>query len=911
MAKQHFYSRVPARVSMYNRADGFDTFAHSEGLDREFVERELSAVYENKLSKNDMEAVRKGLMPVVYSQYCLRCGSLVQSCIRYLPKDYTGERSAYLCHTLIPSDYERALLSSKGNAPLNPDMFTTDVTVFDFMSPEAKADPCYPEKDYVPSAAGDPKVLIGKYDPETLKSFLFAFLSVLCAKGKNIYFKLPCSDEGVSAEALELISLVTAVIPYHLRKGISFVTYVTDPAQHAQVKIKAVSEHCPEIPAAKGVFLDFGTGLVTGMPGADIVAKAPVSFFYSLLEDAAVRDEFLLFIHKAVQTVPSLEKLNMKTLSDLVFLFGGASGLFPQETVLPADENVYELFCIYEKYRAALGEEYRRNVYKCLERYPQRHTAIPKNIFTKLSRLYPSEVHCAKRIAMNTVLELIHTDIMRDKLFTFVKNNYDGEDADIRAVINADLCRVFYGGFLQPQILSFFSEHFSQEPEGTQNAVFEKLMLTIRTEAVQPKILEFMENNYENLSDGQKEHFYKTFFEMLPECDALSQQLICFVNGRIENETEQRKQEIAAELARLLENDSRKKEHRLLPMLCREPGFCCDTVIRLVFGQWSTRKIFDEYLELLSRKTVRVKTEELFHILDLVSNMEESAQGKLITPLEQLYADNPVGTDLYDWLEADAIAEQKLAEGNNAFACLFRVKVTQPAITNALTDVFDSKLRRDGLEVISRYAQSNMDIADTEQYKPIKIYLQLENAVKKNDVKTVFGCLKALPEDAVLRANMAGYIKACLLNQQTQNAEQTMLCVMSIHYLTNGTLVSETVYQTCKEHFIQQQYALQGQKANVTKAAREGVCSAAEWILNTLITACKTGTVFAEAICADREGLDAFLSGFSADYGKGAHKWVISHVAQAPAELMAVIRGSLDGIKLQTVSLWSKLFKKQ
>ena len=64
-------------------------------------ERELSAVYENKLGKQDAEAVRTGKMPVVYSQCCLRSGQLVQSCVSYLPKDYTGERSAYLCHSLI------------------------------------------------------------------------------------------------------------------------------------------------------------------------------------------------------------------------------------------------------------------------------------------------------------------------------------------------------------------------------------------------------------------------------------------------------------------------------------------------------------------------------------------------------------------------------------------------------------------------------------------------------------------------------------------------------------------------------------------------------------------------------------------------------------------------------------------
>ena len=107
MALQHFYSRVPARVSMYNRADGFDTFAQSADLQREFVERELAPVYENKLSKNDVTAIRKNQMPCVYTQCVTRSGALLQNCISYLPLDYTGERSAYLSHSLIYSENEK------------------------------------------------------------------------------------------------------------------------------------------------------------------------------------------------------------------------------------------------------------------------------------------------------------------------------------------------------------------------------------------------------------------------------------------------------------------------------------------------------------------------------------------------------------------------------------------------------------------------------------------------------------------------------------------------------------------------------------------------------------------------------------------------------------------------------------
>lgn len=907
MAKQHFYSRVPARISMFNRADGFDTFAHSEGLDREFIEKELSAVYENKLAKKDMEAVRQGQMPKVYSQHCLRSGCLVQSCIQYLPKDYTGERSAYLCNTLVLTEQERELLSSRGNAPLNPEMFETDVSKFDFLSQQAEAASSYPEKTYIPCAAADPAALPSKYDPETLKSFILALLTVLCAKGKGIYFKLSQPDEEVSAEALELIGSVMQVIPYHLRKTVSFATYVTEPGQYAQVKMKAVSADCPEIPPAKGIFLDFATGLVTGMPGSEVVAKAPVNFFYSLLEDKAVRDEFLLFVHKAVQTLPSLEKLNMKTLSDLVFLFGGASGLYPQETILPSDEKVYELLCIYEKYREALGEEHRKNVYRCIERYPQHHAAIPKNVFSKLSRLYPGEVHSAKRMAMDAVLELIHTDIMRDKLFTFVKNNYDGEDADIRAAINANLCRVFYGGFLQPQILTFFSEHFSQEPEETQNAIFEKLMLTIRTDSVQPKILAFLEQNYESLSEGQKQLFYNTFYEMLPECDALAQQLIFLVNGKVEKESAQRKETLAEGLKRLLENDAEKQEHRLMPMLCKAPGFCCDTVIRLVFGPWNSREIFGEYLGQLAQKTVVEKTEELFHILDLTISMGEAAQRKLIAEFEGLFSVNLENTNLYHWLDADRIAGEHVQEGKGSFVYLFRMKVVQPAVTHRLAEVFDTRLRKDGLACIQQYVKTNEAVEKSQQYGPIGSFLRLQAAAEQQDTKTVFFCLQSLPRDETLRRDMASYIRGCLLNQRELPLEQIALYSMSVAYLTTGGLLSDGVYETCKEFCVGIQYQLQGAKVNAAKALKDGACAAAELLLGYWITAAGVSQEFGENF---QEGLDGFLRAFVMDYGKGGNKWITAQLSRAPAQLMSKVRQSLVGIKPRTGSFLSKLLGK-
>ncbi len=66
MSQQHFYSRVPAKMSIFNRADGFDTFAYSDGLEREFIEKDLAAIYDNKPSKNDAALIRDGKLAPVY-----------------------------------------------------------------------------------------------------------------------------------------------------------------------------------------------------------------------------------------------------------------------------------------------------------------------------------------------------------------------------------------------------------------------------------------------------------------------------------------------------------------------------------------------------------------------------------------------------------------------------------------------------------------------------------------------------------------------------------------------------------------------------------------------------------------------------------------------------------------------------
>ena len=907
MAKQHFYSRVPARGSLYNRADGFDTFAHSEGLSREFVERELSAVYENKLGKQDAEAVRTGQMPAVYSQSCLRSGALVQSCVSYLAKDYTGERSTYLCHSLVLSEEEkRSAFWGAGQALLNPEMLISNADSFDLSA--QIADDHYPEKAYVPGMAGDPKELTKCYDTETVKSFLFAVLSALCAKGKTVYFKLSCKDAEASREALKFIDMIASVIPYHLRENISFVTYVTDPAQYSHVKLKCVSADCPENLLSKGIFVDLGTNHVSGMPASDVVAKAPVNFFYSLLEDATIRNEFLLFVDKAVKAVPELEKLNMKTLSDLVFLFGGASGLYDQNKVLPTDEDVLTFLSSYEKYRTALGEESRCNAYKCLDRYPNGHTAIPKNIFTKVSRMYGAEESSVKRIFMNVVLELIHTDVMRDKLFTFLKNNYDSEEPEIQKVINADLCRVYYGGFLQLQILDFFHQHFAAEPEETQDMILDKLMLTIRTPSVQGKIVAFIDKHYAVFTDGQKQKLYETIYEMLPECDGLTQALVGCINAKMEAENSDYREQTAKMLAALLSADYKKKEHNLMPILAAKPGFCQDLVIGLAFGAWHTQKIHEEYMELLSQKKTMEKTQTLAHIFEIVPG--EKTQELLLAAIPQLYANTSDNADIYHWMEVETFAETELARHSSAVAARLCTEIFAPNVLQRIGDIYAVKQRQDGLQQLTQYAKDHPYVRDCEAYKAAATLRQLMDALENGDVGSTFRMLVVLLRSEERSSGMSTYVRTVLLNWESQAPEQAALCEMCCNALEGKGFLSEDTYMCCKTGYAQilsaEEEGLTGTKLNTAAA-----CNAAERILRIMRVAGKVDADLPQIICRDQEGMASFLSTFSEDYGRGADKWILATLEGAHELLIATCEQVMANIKPRKKSFLAMLFGKK
>lgn len=914
MAHQHFYSRVPARVSMYNKFDGFDTFAHSQGLTREFIERELTIVYADKLSKNDMSIVRKGQIKPVYYQVMLKSGKLVQSCLTFLPLDYTGERSAYFTHTLVLTDEEkRQALVDYNNTMFNKELFKTDISSFNITSPNATPINDYEELNYTSNKLKDIQGIYKKYDPELVKEFIGAILLSLCKKGKNIFFKLDVNDDQLSSFSTDFINEIISILPYNLKQNLSFITYINDYSQFQTFKLKCVSSLCPEIYQERGVFFDFKINLVTGLDLEEIrINKSTINFLYSLLENNEMRIEFLKYVNNAIDNIPSLQNLNLKTLSDLIFLFCGTCGLFVEENIIPNDESVFEFFNIYEKYRLVLNEEYRMRAYKVLKRYPNNHLGIPKTVFAKISKLYPTEIKQAKRMAMDIVLELIHTDIMREKLFTFIVNNYEEEDIDTKKTINFDLCRVFYGGFMQPQILKHFTSNFSNEPIETQDQILEKLFLTIRTTSIQQKILEFIDIHYDIFTLEQKKKFYEMYFEMLPECDELASSLTKMVNKHSIKEDEELIDYIKSNLEKKLEADYRKKESNMLPILMYENGICLNKVIELIFKDWYQRKIYNHFFELLKLKDPITKTNILLDIFKIVPKMDINVLEKLLNSVNNIYEKDYNKTTLYTWIDLYNLVTQYYNKNKNEVLKHIKDEEITNGIINRLFDVFDSKLNNQGLDIISDFVKDNKKVKESENYKFIASYINMINNIKNNEFEKAFNIYSILPNDKQLRINIANHINTVIIDRKNQTLEQTLCFDMFASLLKEDKITLDKLYTQYKDIYKRQYFTKNGANANPKKAIEEACGNALKLMFDCCYEVTKTNKQIYEVIIKTDSRLKACIQDFVSTYGSKVKKWahaVIMH--REHTEFIDYFNKLMKESKPQSGKLFKRLFLKK
>ncbi len=760
MIYQHFYSRVPARKSMFRHTDGYDTFAKSEELEEEFIENELSAICDYRPTKYENILIWENKLPPVYCRFTAQSGEAVLSCLSYIPRDYTNERSSFLVHSLIlDGEDKRRALYGIGTKIIDPSAFVHDIGCFNLTS---SAPVVLPEvKEYAAARVGSLQPLAQNYTPKVMKRFIFALLCAACGKGKPIYVTLGKNASEVSQMALDLMNAVLQIFPGNIRENISFITYLSDYTKLNGFKVKFLPPDCMGIPSGKGyIFDNMSARAADGIRDEDYHAnEVTVEFFYGLLTDAALRNSFLRFCDRAAEKDASLREPKLKSIAGLVFLFRQYSNKFTEKEVLPDDGKVYELFCIYEKYCDALTPSERSVVLSCLNRYLRLHMPIPQNIFSKFCKLYPKEPPRSRTDAMKIILEMIHTDIMRDKLFAFIRNNYANEEKRSRSLICKDLCSVFYGGFLQPQILALFSQYFTEEEEPVRNMIVEKLLLTIRTAAIQDKILEFFETHRDVLTPRQKKKLYDTAYEMLSYGDDLSQKLVrlldlCFADESAESQASARGKIMEAVMV-----SRRKKSSRLLEQIMAADGFCKETVIRSVVTEHASQKIFEDLLGILCGGKITDFIGEFRYLRSIVTEPSEQADRRMYAILCELLPETLRRSDLYGVLSADDDLHTRMIGAWNGQTDALCTRISEallrPYAEECLCDAFRTKLRADGVEFLFEYALHHEYITRCENYRYLQAYAAIFDAIEAGDARKVADCFCDLPSAKSVCAEIA------------------------------------------------------------------------------------------------------------------------------------------------------------
>ena len=879
MSYQHFYSRVPARISLYNRRDGFDTFAQSAALNPEFVLGELSVLYAGKLELHAPLKIRKGEVPAVYSQALLPCGVLAQTAVGYIPSDFTGERSSYLAHTLILNDAEREAIFRDNRAGIfNPDMFITDISGFNITATNAVANANCQEVNYRPIAADDHKEYIEQFNPDMVKSFIYSVLAALCDNGREVFFRLPTEEAEASLNAVRFINCIAGLLPYELREKMSFVSYVSNPFAYPGFKIKGVSSSVTAIPPDHGVFYDFTTGMVTGQAVDYEKNQAFSSFLYSFYQYPKIKEKFHSLVKEVSAKCP-LFTLDLRTVKELSFLFWQCSGFYVEDSVLPTDEAICGLFDIYEKYREGLSISQKEQTYKCLNRYSEAQIAIPDGVFSRLSALYPTECVEAKAVALEVLLKLIHLDLMRETIFCFISRNYPGETDKVRAFIMSNLASVFYGGFIQTGILAFFDAHFANESVETKDVILDKLLLSIRTPEIQRHIVAVIDRHYQGLNAPQKLKICATCLEMIPLCDSLSVLLVDLINRRLGREGGDIFTLLDSKLTEALCYSLMSGNPTMAAMFIENPGFCEDLVMRYAIGMGQRYEII---IEMLAAMPAHKRIGKLVRAYRASKKISAEKYFAFIAKFSEVPL-NIAPSTLDEILRQDKIATITLSK---SVIDVFREYVIYPAVRRTIYQVF-KPMYGDGLEYIKKYAELHPKVLNSGEYQSLLEYHNLISKCNLGDSEDAFKIAEKFPKNQEIRADIAGYIKTHAYDPEIQDPETSVVFELLIDYLGSGEFKFDSLYEKYSEHY--ENYYAGGGIIGGIKSDLRGAASAIELVISAASGVCDASDELSNAVLDDESGLRQAISEFLSFYGPGAGRLLKKYTEDAYFEIEEMV----------------------
>lgn len=874
MAQQHYYSRVPARMSMFNKTDGFDTFACSKGIDLSFAEDTLGVVDEIKLTAAENAEIRAGRWSQSFVQFNADSGRAVQSLITYLPLDYTSERPGYMVHSLVLSEKERAeMLTDAGASPINTSLFVSDLASFDLLSADSQPDSDLPEPVYAvnPNTCGS--LLKEKCHPDTAKRFIYAVTAAICGKLRNLYILQDDAKAADPSYMLDIINSIYSVLPIQLRASLTFATRVNNLTHLPTVKIKgiAASSLSKDIPTAKGASIDLDSGKFTGIRDEDVAANIQsVELLYAMLDDAELQSAFFDFCRHVYDNTKQTSAPSLKMLFELTLLFKVGSGRYNESEILPTDDSVNDFLGLYGTYRDALPKDMRPVMINCIKRYSDAGIEIPKKAFGRVTKLYKDEPAETKNIIMQSTLDLIHTDAMRDKLFVFIKNCYDTEDDEMRDEIVSHLISVFYGGFLQHKLIEFFGEKYTTVSDAVRTELLQKVLLTIRTRDIREDLISFVDTVWQYLETDKKRSVIECYAEQLPEGDELAHELIKHLDTLLPSADELLQITATDLMTSALEAERSEESHPMLALFVPPVGFCAEHMAAWALSG-DDDGLFDEYVTLsVDSGTLKERIASLGSIYELASADGDDG-GKLCARITSAAATR-IDSAHCD-TDPDELFSLISALSGSAFDSSIKRDILHPLLAASLIKVFSCS--ETTVETLVEYKRVYGRLGDTRDFAKLISYLQFKKAFLTADIAAMFASCDGFGEDKAVRAAIGRYAMRDLSTDEDIAAKVRV--TLATAYLTTGSVKVGDCYLTLLEELMQK-YA---------ESRDDSLEKATVSLINTLLTAISEVYLSADTEDAAKRSLESDDSGIGdmaakafVQYGNPAKQYIKKRLSE-------------------------------
>lgn len=804
MIKQHFYSRVPSRVAMLYKMNGFDTFACSKDITDAIIEKDLSVVLEQKLTPSELADIRARKRDPIYAHFMISTGEVVESCISFLENDYSGERSSYMVHSLIfDSESERIIHNYKNSVAIDTTVFKNDLSEFNITGRDVRPDRNYPELDLkkVAFISSDLSTLLTEYDPLLFKKLIAAIILAISKKIKTVHVILPNNNID---KTVEFFNKLLQVFPYHLRKFISFAGIVNDFNRFSGFKLKVTDKAIGNAPISKGCTFNFITKETYGIKDSEIKHVAlTAEYLYYLIGNKDERHEMLDFVDYAYKRRSDSDELNdFKSINNILSLFRAGYPHYDTASIIPNDDATLLLFENYIRYMKQMPEEYRANIIKRLNKYPSTFTAFPKQMFSKYAKAYQLDCNASKHIFMNVCLDLIHLDLMRPQLFAFMKANYPYEDKEMQASIMRNLARVYNGEFLQEQILALFNKYFSRMDEETRDIVFKTILLSIRTPSIQQSLFAFINQNYSKLLLDEKRELYRTAAEHLGEGDELSKKLLDFCDSYIEKEDETIEKQYVSSINTLLLDEQTTTKTPLLEIVAATNGYTFDLVAAGVLSKWRNRKISREFITYSCRGTLTERTDRLIKIWQNgIKEIDDDMAKKIYLAAETAFTDYPCQATVDEIFacKEKLTSELKLCMRTRRCATFvenFTLNILNKLLCKYVFTLFLS--HNPGMaEKTLDYIKNVNDLGFIKIIPILENYIKLKNAVVNSEIENTLNCLLDFGTNDELMRRIAPYFDKDLssqINDENKYSIEHILYLGCFNYMKSRKLKFGVVF---------------------------------------------------------------------------------------------------------------------